>query len=380
MKYSHECKGIYRDLVEELINRNHHVTVVHCSDRTSEKSLYKIKDNLRSLDVNTPNMFANNLIKKGINQILLPFYFKKAIKKNLSNETYDLILYATPPITLVNVIKYCKNKYTAKTFLMLKDIFPQNAVDLKMMSKKGIIYKYFRKQEEKYYDVSDYIGCMSKKNAEYIQKNNPCIDVSKLHIFPNSIEIEEISSRFNQDKTIFVFGGNLGKPQNIPFILEIIKNLEDYNKAEFWIIGDGTERYVVEEFIKNNDKCNLKYMGHVSPQEYEEILCNADVGIISLDPRFTIPNVPSRFQGYLKLKKPVLAVTDKNTDIKEMIRDNDCGWWFEARDASYIANSIKNICTEKESQIQKGKNGYEFLIKEFDVKKNVDDIEDFVIN
>lgn len=53
------------------------------------------------------------------------------------------------------------------TYFLLKDIFPQNAVDLGFLSKAGLkrsIYKYFRKKEIELYKISDYIGCMSNTN------------------------------------------------------------------------------------------------------------------------------------------------------------------------------------------------------------------------
>ncbi|RGS74705.1 hypothetical protein [Coprococcus sp. AF21-14LB] len=103
-----------------------------------------------------------------------------------------------------------------------------------------------------------------------------------------------------------------------------------------------------------------------------------DVGLISLDPRFTIPNIPSKFQTYLKLKKPVFAMTDRNTDLKEMIEDHKCGWWCAADNEAEIIQTIKYICENKEEQIQKGKNGFEYLKQEFDVEKNVDKIEAFM--
>ncbi len=135
---------------------------------------------------------------------------------------YDLILYATPPITLYSAIKYCKKQYNAKTFLMLKDIFPQNAVDLELFSKYSLIYLYFRIKEKKYYQISDNIGCMSKGNIEYILENNHKINKKKLCIFYNSIRTNNNKSTiFNKNKTIFIFGGNIGKPQNIMFLLGV---------------------------------------------------------------------------------------------------------------------------------------------------------------
>ena len=72
--------------------------------------------------------------------------FKRSLKKYYGDVKFDLILYSTPPITFNKVISYAKetsgNKAT--TYLMLKDIFPQNAVDLGLMKTtglQGLLYK-----------------------------------------------------------------------------------------------------------------------------------------------------------------------------------------------------------------------------------------------
>ncbi len=376
MAFNKQGDNLYNNLVDSLLNRGHLVTIV--KSNTQEDFIDVISNNYKILNVKTGNTFEANLIKKGINQIRLQSYFKKAIKRKLKEDHFDLILYATPPITLYGVIKYCKEKYKATTFLMLKDIFPQNAVDLNMFSKKSFLYKYFRNQEKKYYEISDFIGCMSQGNIDYLLKHNPEIRKDKVNIFYNSIKVNcDLNTEFNTDKTVFIFGGNLGKPQNIPFLLEVIKKLSDYPKAYFKIIGKGTEQTIINKFKNKYLLNNLQYIEYLPSNEYEEILKKADVGLISLDARFTIPNIPSKFQFYLRQKKPVLAITDTNTDIKDMILNSDCGWWIEAHDADKVINLIKSICEKKEDQINKGKNGFKYFINEFDVEKNVDIIEKF---
>lgn len=62
------------------------------------------------------------------------------MKKYFGGVKFDIILYSTPPITFNNVIRYAKKMSGGKamTYLMLKDIFPQNAVDMGMLSKMAL--------------------------------------------------------------------------------------------------------------------------------------------------------------------------------------------------------------------------------------------------
>ena len=376
ISYKDRKGSIYNDLIDSLVERGHFVTVISSSENKNIE-----RNNYRLIGFNKNVTGKANLIKKGIDTVLIGRKFKKIIKSKLVNESFDLIIYATPPITLNLPVQYAKKKFNAKTYLMLKDIFPQNAVDLQMFKKSSLIYKYFRHKEKQLYNLSDKIGCMSQGNIDYLLRHNKFISKDKVEIFYNSIHIEENKYISNSEKnniTTFFFGGNLGVPQNINGLLDIIFNLNDYNLAKFVIVGKGSKDQIIKDYIENNNPKNLTYKEFVPQNEYEELLGKADVGLISLDPRFTIPNIPSKLPTYMKLGKPVLAITDVNTDLKDIINEVNCGWWCDARNMNEIVNLIKEICENKENQIDKGKNGFDYLCEKFDVRINVKQLENFM--
>ncbi len=133
-------RGIYTDLLRRFQDKGHAVFVVSPAERR-----YKISTNLKTergatiLQVKTLNLQKTNVIEKGIGTLLIGYQFLCAVKKNFSNEKFDLILYSTPPITFSKVIQYIKRKDKAYAYLLLKDIFPQNAIDLHLMKKAGDI-------------------------------------------------------------------------------------------------------------------------------------------------------------------------------------------------------------------------------------------------
>src|SRR5699024_8551348 len=104
------------------------------------------------------------------------------------NLKFDMIMYSTPPITFNKIIKYFKGSQNSGTYLILKDIFPQNAVDIEMIKKGSFIWRFFRNKETQLYKNSDIIGCMSKGNVDYILKHNNFLSEERLEIFPNAIK------------------------------------------------------------------------------------------------------------------------------------------------------------------------------------------------
>ena len=382
-EFSHMSEhSIYHDLMHEF-QRNGHSVFVVCSLGNKEglQTNLAVENHCNVVRVKIGNNATTNLVKKGLTAVNLPKQYIAAIKQFFSDVTFDLVLYPTPPITHVETVKYIKQRDHAKTYLLLKDIFPQNAVDLGMMSKSGlksIIYRYFRNKEKELYAVSDWIGCMSQANVDYVLKQNLEIDPRRVEVCPNSIEVfdksvddktrNEIRTKYGipLDKKVFIYGGNLGKPQGIPFLMQCLEKCRNVSGAFFFVVGDGTEFGLLEKYAKEANQANFKLEQRLPKEDYDTLVAACDVGMIFLDHRFTIPNFPSRLLGYMQAKLPVLAVTDPNTDIGKVIVDGGFGWWCESNDAEKFCEVVKGIIHLDLSQ--KRDNAYNYLLNHYTVE------------
>lgn len=371
-------RNIYTDLLREFIKHGHYLFVISpVEKRQNQKTRIIRAGNVTILKLKIGNIQKTNIIEKGISTISIEPHFIVGIKKFFSDVKFDLVIYSTPPITLCSAVEYVKKRDGAKTYLLLKDIFPQNAVDIGIMSKrgiKGLIYKVFRNKEKKLYRISDRIGCMSQANVDYVLKHNPEINSEKVGICPNSVDVVDMSvdertrDRIRRkydiplDKKVFVYGGNLGKPQGIDFMIECLKSQEKNEEVFFLIVGDGTEFEKIATYVENDKPTNVKLMKRLPKEAYDKIVAACDVGMIFLDHRFTIPNFPSRLLSYMQAKIPVLAVTDPNTDIGKIIVGGGFGWWCESDCVLSYENKIQEILKQDKSI---GLKGYEYLYNHY---------------
>jgi hypothetical protein len=99
---------------------------------------------------------------------LFPYVVRSSIVKIAKDKKYDLIIVTTPPIMYAPALKRLKKlNPSCKIYLLQKDFFPKEAIDLGVLSEtngfKSIIYKFFRYYEQKLYITCDYIGVMSEK-------------------------------------------------------------------------------------------------------------------------------------------------------------------------------------------------------------------------
>lgn len=376
-----ETSGIYTDLMRKFRDEGHEVYIMYPRERrTGLPTALQHEGRVHTLGVKTFNVTKTNIVEKGVGQVLLENQFRTALKKYFKKVRFDLILYSTPPITFTKVIKYAKQRNPhAITYLLLKDIFPQNAVDLGMLPKtglKGLLYKSFRAKEKELYRVSDYIGCMSPANVTYVLKHNPEIPADKVEVAPNSYDIPKSHERLKTednairqkyhlpvDKPIFIYGGNMGRPQGIPFLVNCMKAVKDREDCYFVIVGDGTEYPKLEAFIRDDQPTAVSVFKKLPKEDYDKLAGACDVGLIFLDYRFTIPNYPSRLLPYLMEHKPIIAATDPNCDTGTLAEANGYGFYCPSNSVDAFVHTVDRMLASDIKQL--GENGYCFYLNNY---------------
>ncbi len=372
--------GIYPDLINEFAKNGHDIYVVSpCEEKKKNKyQLLREKEHVHLVSALIPDYFGVGLIQKGYASLVIGKRYIDAINKAIPTVKFNLILYSTPPITFVSVIEKIKKKDNAYAYLLLKDIWPQGPIDIGALSEtgvKGLVTRYFKRKEQKLYEISDFIGCMSENNRKYLIEKSG-VDKNKIEICPNSIKVrnrpefdkDEVrrSNGLPIDKTIFVYGGNLGVAQGIDFIISCLEKNEENKDSFILIVGSGTEYNRLAQWFEKSNPQNSKLISHLPKEEYMKVMAACDVGLIFLDHRFTIPNFPSRLLSYMEGKMPVLAATDPNTDVGIVIEEGKFGYWCESNDPKVFVELTKRFTDEKERK-GLGENAYKFLLSHYDI-------------
>lgn len=365
----HESSNLYADLVDEFVKNGHEVTVVSAANENQAPGLKKENDT-EVLRVKTQKIFNVHPLLKGIATVRVPYLFKRAIKKHFSKRSFDLIVTPTPPITFVDVVAWLKKKYPLQSYLILRDIFPQNARDLGMI-RNSILFSYFRRKEKKLYRYSDHIGCMSQGNIDYVTQHNPEVSPEKLSLLPNWQKVYPLAEKDGSvkekyglaGKYIAIFGGNIGEPQKIENIVALANEYRDNNNIVFLIIGSGTRKRYLEQLVSSHKLDNVIIKDQLPRTDYQELVCNADIGLISLNEKFTIPNIPSKTLSYFNAKVPILAAIDSNTDYGKILESSGSGLWSVTGDIKKYKNNFDRLYNDPGLRRQMGENGYAYLIK-----------------
>lgn len=362
------------DLALEFIENGHTVTVLTPAIQSSPLNVIEL-NGIKILYFKNGKIKNTHKVKRAFNETLLSWNAWKNSKNYLKGVNFDSIIYYSPSIFWGILVKRLKKLWNCPAYLILRDIFPQWALDNELLSRYTPFYYYFKFFEWYSYKNANNIGVMSIENINYFKKSG--YDVSKFEILHNWSRIKHNLPTENQiiekyrdklnlhDKIIMFYGGNIGHAQNMIYLINLAKKLILNPKVHFLFVGNGDEVNLLlnEKTIYN--LTNITYLESVDQDTYFNILDEADIGLFSLHPKHKTHNFPGKLLGYMAHMKPILGCVNKGNDLMKVINDAHAGIVCESDDEDSLINNAIFLINSIEERILMGKNGKNLLISEF---------------
>lgn len=337
------------DLALEFV-KHQHKPIIIVPDAIIDSSLIINYDNgIQVIRIKYPNTKNINYIKRAILEFIMPFVmFYRLKKSNSIKKKIDGIVWYSPSIFYGPLVYLLKKQNKCPSYLILRDIFPQWAVDLGII-KKRLPYLFLKMNERFQYFVADRIGIQSPSNRKFLPNNKKYDE--KIEILYNWLsETKTDISNIDIKKTnlanriIFVYTGNMGVAQGLRGLLPTIKALDKINREiGFIFTGNGEDAgYISEELVKNKIT-NTLVLPDIPHNQLKGFYDQCHFGIVSLDFRHKTHNIPGKFISYIKNQLPVLAFLNEGNDLHEIINSNKIGRSFSSMDKEEIINGINEM-------------------------------------
>lgn len=381
---------MYADLLRELNSRNHTITIMAPSQGEEASGVYQ-EGPFRVLRVKV-GQFRGNIpfYKKGLRILQLSSKYKKAYRRYFEDEKFDIVMMATPPSTLVDVIAMIKKRSGAKFYLILRDIHPESLnrtiIEKDILDRNDVyeeckkpfkvnyfVWQFLYVQSQKLYKIADWVGCMSPGNQEYLDTIAPHSEKRKNVVLPNwAKEVELLPSDYNVikekyglgGKFVAIFGGVIGPAQGVWNIATLAKHFVDNPNIIFLIVGRGYKKALLEKWAKQDNLTNIQFMEFMPKDDYDKLLQAADVGLVSIDEKFTVPTCPSKVIGYMSMAKPVLAMFNKGSDYGDYyIGKTGCGLWSVGMDNEKMFSNFEWLYSHPDERKAMGVSGYNYFLK-----------------
>lgn len=367
---------LVHDLALEFRRLGHEPFVVSTDEFISKDAVLSREEGIDVLRVKAGRIkTAPRLLLRAWNEIRLSQILWKRGKEYFEARPCDLVVYYSPTIFFGPLVKRLKELYSCPAYLVLRDIFPQWAVDAGVL-KKGAVYRYFKYRERQNYEAADIIGVQSPSNLKYFRDQG--LDGQyRLEVLYNwaSLQEEDIPrSNYRdrlglQDKVVFFYGGNIGVAQDMDNIVRLAENLRDEPSAFFLLVGDGSEVPRLKEQIAARSLTNITVHGAVAQQEYLSMLSEFDIGLISLDRGLTTQNIPGKLLGYLYHSMPTLASVNPGNDLKDLLERNRAGMACFNGDDTRLAEQARQLLHDARLRRELGRNARALLENTFSVER-----------
>lgn len=338
-----------RDLAREFVRQGHELTVLLPAPGLAQPWALEDFEGARVLRLRAPRTKDIGYVRRTIGEFMMPFAMYRNLRKSpLATEKWDGVVWYAPSIFHGPLASRLKRASGCKGYLIIRDIFPEWAVDMGLMG-RGLPYRFFDTVARYQYSVADVIGVQTPGNLAYFSDwaKGPGRRLEVLQNWLDEPASARCSIRVSQTRLagrkVFVYAGNMGIAQGMDILLELAERLQHRTDIGFLFVGRGSDAARLSARARALGLANVLFREEIHPDEIPDLYAQCHVGLVALDPRHKSHNIPGKFLTYMQSGLPVLAAINQGNDLAGLIRDEAVGQVSERHDAAHLQQLAERL-------------------------------------
>ena len=320
-----------RDLSREFARQGHNLTVLLPSPDLEEAWSLESNEGYQVLRLKAPPTKDIGYVRRTLGELIMPLAMLYRLRKSpLVNERWDGIVWYAPSIFHGPLVSALKKQSCCKGYLVIRDIFPEWAVDMGLMG-RGLPYKFFDTIARYQYSVANVIGVQTPSNKGYFDSWQRRAG-RKLEVLQNWLgQLAEVRCTLRVTETalagrkVFVYAGNMGIAQGMNILIDLAERLVNRTDVGFLFVGRGSDAARLQVLAQKRKLNNVLFFDEIHPDEIPDLYSQCCAGIVALDPRHHSHNIPGKFLTYMQSGLPVLANINAGNDLAQLIRNEQVG-------------------------------------------------------
>lgn len=369
-----------RDLSREFVRQGHELTVLLPSADLTKPWQTEQMEDVRILRLKAPRTKDVNYVRRTIAEFLMPFAMRRGLRVSpLANQRWDGIVWYSPSIFHGPLAWSLKKASGCKGYLIVRDIFPEWAVDMGLMG-RGLPYRFFNAVARFQYSVADVVGVQTPGNISYFEswRQGPGRKLEVLQNWLDKPAQVRCPIRVNETslagRKVFVYAGNMGVAQGMDILLDLAEKLSSRSDIGFLFVGRGSDAQRLKNSARARDLANVLFFDEIHPDEIPDLYAQCSAGIVALDPRHKSHNIPGKFLTYMQCGLPVLANVNAGNDLVKMIRDRQVGQVCESNQLNELIDLTQKVLEQINSDTELGGRCRSLFDREFSVGQAVHQI------
>ena len=310
------------------------------------KGKFSVTENRENISVKRlwiyPSVSKNILVRViSILSFSLSLLFYLLFKK-----TPEKVVVQSPPLLLSFLSVFVLSFKKKKIILNVSDLWPLAAIELKAIKQDSFSHKFSLFLERLIYKKATLLLGQSNEIITHVHSFFPEKKCFLYQNFPDhQVSKMELNSEENHPIKIF-YAGLLGVAQSI---LEMCQKIDLKNKnIQLHIFGDGAEKVLIEEFVKQQSEKQLFFHGMLERKELHEKLKTFDIAIVPLKTRI-YGSVPSKIFEYGSLGFPILYFGGGEGEA--IVVENNLGWVAEVGNYTDLNKKLLEISILSKSEL-----------------------------
>lgn len=351
------CATQIYDLAQAFLQQGNQVSIIIPAHYQRASVEISSKDGPTIYSVRCFQTKDVNYVRRTLAEFINPFVIGFHLNRNphFLKQKMDGITWYSPSIFWGPLVKNLKEKFHCKAYLILRDIFPDWAVDLGLM-KKNVVYRFFKRVERYQYAQADCIGVQSPNNVDYFKAHNPQVGLKvetlwNWHSPPMNYQCSiNLNSTKLANRKYLIYAGNMGEAQSPTTLLMVAKHLRKHTNIGFVFIGRGSQKENLALMTARLDLTNVLFFDEIDPQELPGLYAQCAFGLISLNHNHKSHNIPGKFLSYVQSGLPVIAFLNPMNDLVGLINENQLGIAFTNDPIEVAASKILDLVCNYEDQ------------------------------
>lgn len=369
-----------RDLSREFARQGHELTVLLPSPDQHDPWLLEESDGVQVLRLKAPRTKDIGYVRRTLGELVMPFAMLWQLRKSpLANELWDGVIWYAPSIFHGPLASALKKSSGCKGYLIVRDIFPEWAVDMGLMG-RGLPYRFFDAIARYQYSVADVIGVQTPGNKGYFDRWRE-LSGRRLEVLQNWLDKPaqvRCSIRVNETplagRKVFVYAGNMGVAQGMDILLDLAERLRSRSDVGFLFVGRGSDAARLKASAQERQLDNVVFFDEIHPDEIPDLYAQCSAGIVALDPRHKSHNIPGKFLTYMQSGLPVLANVNAGNDLAHIIRNDRVGQVCESHQVDELLQLADKLLAQIVPDTGLSDRCRRLFEREFDVERTVKQI------
>jgi colanic acid biosynthesis glycosyl transferase WcaI len=167
-----------------------------------------------------------------------------------------------------------------------------------------------------------------------------------------------------ENRFVVLYSGNLGRVHEIDILWQAAAALRSRSEIVFLIVGGGAGRGRLEEAVRREGLCNVRFLPPQARERLSESLSVGDVHLVTLKRSCAATVFPSKLYGIAAAGRPVLFAGPEDCEVAGLVERHGMGRAFSTERVADLAAHVARLADDAEERAREGAQARVFAEKQ----------------